>query len=384
MKKKILLTVLIIIVIMFANIAMTFATTRTELNNRQNEINQQLNQSRDELGQIRTELNTTMQRIENLNAQIAGYESQIGDLNAEITSLEGEIAEATGRLQEAEANFSRQEEMFQNRLVALYMSGGTTFLDVLLSSDGVLDFMSNYFLLSEIAAVDTELLNQMERNRNEIDAARRLLEDSKANVEAARATVQSTTNALRSSQSVQQQYATRLTDNQRRTQAEIDELNRQAAAVEAEIRALAARPNPGGSTQFVGGTFAWPVPGFYWISSPFGNRPNPFGGGSTEFHRGIDIAGSGINGRNVVAANDGIVTTARSLTGFGNTVMIDHGGGVTTLYAHGSRILVSQGQRVTRGQPIMLVGSTGWSTGPHLHFEVRQNGTAVNPMPWFQ
>jgi murein DD-endopeptidase MepM/ murein hydrolase activator NlpD len=125
----------------------------------------------------------------------------------------------------------------------------------------------------------------------------------------------------------------------------------------------------------------WPVPGFTRVSSPFGNRARPFGGG-TEFHTGIDIAGPGINGAAVVASGNGRVIAAGWRGGFGNTIIIDHGDGVTTLYAHllSGGIHVSVGQQVTAGQRIGSVGSTGWSTGPHLHWEVRVNGQPRNPM----
>ena len=129
-------------------------------------------------------------------------------------------------------------------------------------------------------------------------------------------------------------------------------------------------------TQYVGGTFAWPAPGYYTITSPYGMRVHPIIKTFSN-HSGMDIGAP--MGSYAIAANDGIVTKATYSYSYGNMVIIDHGGGVTTLYAHGSEILAQVGDVVKRGDAIMKVGSTGWSTGPHLHFEIRVNGTRVNP-----
>ena len=133
------------------------------------------------------------------------------------------------------------------------------------------------------------------------------------------------------------------------------------------------------NTKYTGGTMAWPLPGYYSVTSPFGNRLHPVLK-VYKMHTGIDIAGSGCNGKNITAAADGTVITAGWISGYGNTVVVDHGGGITTLYAHAQKILVKKGDKVKRGDPLSLVGMTGYATGPHLHFEVRENGKYVNPL----
>ena len=133
------------------------------------------------------------------------------------------------------------------------------------------------------------------------------------------------------------------------------------------------------TSKYTGGIMTWPLPNYYTITSPYGNRLHPILK-KYKLHTGIDIAGSGCNGKNIVAAAAGKVITAGWLSGYGYTVMIDHGGGVVTLYAHSQKLLVKVGQQVKAGEKIALVGSTGNSTGPHLHFEVRLNGKYVNPI----
>ena len=130
---------------------------------------------------------------------------------------------------------------------------------------------------------------------------------------------------------------------------------------------------------YVGGEMAWPVPGYTLITSPYGMRTHPITG-VYKLHTGTDI--SAPMGTDFIAANDGVVAKAEYNYAYGNMVMINHGGGVSTLYAHGSQILVEVGQSVTRGEPVLKVGSTGYSTGPHAHFEVRINGQYTDPMPY--
>ena len=160
----------------------------------------------------------------------------------------------------------------------------------------------------------------------------------------------------------------------RHNKAEIDKM---MAQVQSEINDIYASYESQG--EYTGGVMTWPVPGYTGITSYYGWRFN-----NTDFHTGIDISGSNIYGRNIVAAADGVVIKAQETyvqgVGYGRYLIIDHGGNISTLYGHTSQLLVSEGDHVTRGQAIAKVGSTGWSTGPHLHFEVRENGTAVNPL----
>ena len=167
-----------------------------------------------------------------------------------------------------------------------------------------------------------------------------------------------------------------MSDQEKSIQEKIDEYNTRFAEINAEILAIA---RDGIDTQYIGGELAWPVPGYTRISSKYGMRTHPITG-VYKLHTGVDI--SAPLGANFIAANDGIVTKAGYNSAYGNMVIIDHGGGVSTLYAHGSEILVQVGQVVKRGESILKVGSTGYSTGPHAHFEVRLNGVVTDPMPY--
>ena len=167
-----------------------------------------------------------------------------------------------------------------------------------------------------------------------------------------------------------------LTEEELVLQQQIEEYQNQINEIETEIRRLAVKSV---SPQYVGGTMAWPVPGYTLITSPFGMRTHPITG-VYKLHTGVDIGAP--TGATFVAANDGLVTYAGWNTAYGNMVIIDHGGGITTLYAHGSEILVNVGDTVSQNTPVLKVGSTGYSTGPHAHFEVRINGEYVEPLSY--
>ena len=408
--KKILLIVLTVIVIMFANVAISFATSRQNIQNRQGELTQDIRDTERELERIGDRLSETMDQVQRLTNEIAGYQNQIDDLNQEIGGLENQLQVAEVQLAEAEARYERQSIMLQERLIALYMAGETTFLDVLFSSSGVVEFISNFFLVSEIAEFDQQLLNQMESNRQEIESAKEVLETGRDQLQAARRNVQSTQNSLRNSQSTMQAYANNLSAEEREMQQELARQQQEQRDLTARLRDIERREreeaerraaqnnnnnnnnNNSGSNITPGAPsqsgFIWPVGRQFRINMnyPFGA---PSRGGGT--HLGVDFVGAGINGTPIFAVADGTVvisTALRNANGtlrsYGEYIVINHGNGIMTLYAHGlegSRT-VSVGDTVRQGQTIMRVGSTGNSTGPHLHFEVRQNGRPVNPMPW--
>ena len=185
-----------------------------------------------------------------------------------------------------------------------------------------------------------------------------------------------TSTVLKNTKTLREKYITRLSDEEKAKQVQIDEITQQYQNVNNQILALARQ---GLDTNYIGGVLAWPVPGYTKITSNYGMRVHPITG-QYKLHTGVDI--SAPMGANFVAVNDGIVTKAEYNTAYGNMVIIDHGGGISTLYAHGSEILVTVGQTVKKNEAILKVGSTGYSTGPHAHFEVRIGGVVTNPLPY--
>ena len=389
MKRIVLIVILAIILAFSTHIAIVCAATKSELQNQSSDLQNKINQTKDEISEVQAELSGTMQQIQNLNAQIADYQSEIDDLDGQITELEASIKESEIKLNEAEEKYKKQEILLKERLVAMYEAGQTSYLDVLLSSEDLTDFISKYYMISEIAEYDTELLDQMEKNKNEIKAAKESLEESKAQVETIKANKQATQDSLKASQAAKQGYVNQLSEDEQALQDELEQYEADKRAVQNELAAIAARESANGGTVYTGGApssygYIFPVAG---LSKANINNPNyP----SYPGHTGVDI-NINVVGKKVVAVKSGTVeisTALRNSNGtyrsYGEYVVINHHDGTMTLYAHmlsGSRT-VSVGQEVSQGQVLGTVGSTGNSTGPHLHFEVRINGRAVNPIPY--
>jgi len=340
------------------------------------ELEEQINSSNEQIQFIEADLSKTVAEISEINQQILDMKMEIETLQAQEDELLAYINRAEEELEKSTEKYEKQKALLEKRLVAMYEMGQTAYLDVLLSSNGIVEFLSNYYMINEIANADNELLESVatEKEYNEklteaLDKKRTILNENKKNIK--RNQIASENMSIIKNNKLQE-----LTDAEFELQQMVEEYQNQVSKIETEIRVLALK-NVG--QKYVGGTMAWPVPGYTRITSPFGMRTHPITG-VYKLHTGVDIGAP--MGANFIAANDGIVTYAGWNNAYGNMVMIDHGGGITTLYAHGSEILVQVGDRVYQGTAVLKVGSTGYSTGPHAHFEVRVNGQYVQPLDY--
>lgn len=361
-----------------ANTSNTNSTNnQTDLHTQQEELQNQINEATGQLENVQDELSENLQQVQKLDERIANSQSELDELNTKIAELQTSIDEVGERLKEAEDRYNRQQEILETRLVAMYEAGETNYLDVILSSRSISDFLSNYFLITELAGYETELLEDMEQQKNEIDKEKKKLDDTQQELATIKANQTKTAKVLENTKSVRENFISKLSDEEKNIQTQIDEYNRQFEEINNEILALALE---GLDTQYIGGVFAWPVPGYTRITSKYGMRTHPITG-VYKLHTGVDIGAP--MGASFVAANDGIVVKAGYNGAYGNMVIIDHGGGIQTLYAHGSEIMVKVGDVVKKGETVVLkVGSTGYSTGAHAHFEVRLNGVVTDPMPY--
>lgn len=338
------------------------------------EVKQQIDEKNERLEYIKSVLPEEMVKLQEINDKIAEYEKEVASLNNDADKLEDSISKLEVDLESAQKKYDEQKEAFETRMIVMYEAGETTYLDVLLSSKSLTDFVSAYYMMSEIASLDSELLSQVDSEKQAIQIAKDTLEKQKEQYKIAKDNKEKTAITLENTKIVRNNYMNQLTEEERTLQEQIDSYYSQINNIESEIVMLTTA-NIG--SEYVGGAMAWPVPGYSRITSPFGMRTHPFTG-VYKLHTGTDI-GAPI-GTNFIAANSGTVIKAGWNNAYGNMVIIDHGGGVSTLYAHGSEILVTVGQTVTKGEPVLKVGSTGYSTGPHAHFEVRINGEYVDAM----
>ena len=351
-------------------------TAVENLQNERNEIQNQMNEANGQLEGVQNDLSENLQQVQKLDEKISESEQELNDLNTQITDLQSSIDEVEANLNTAQASYDSQKELLDNYLVAVQESSDTEYLDVLLSSKNISEFLSSYFLISEIASYEMDLLDDMQAKKQEIETSKAKLEQDKENLATIKSNQTKTATVLENTKTVRENFISKLSDQEKEIQAQIDEYNTRFEEINQEILSLAQGSI---AAEYIGGELAWPVPGYTRITSKYGMRTHPITG-VYKLHTGVDIGAP--MGANFIAANDGIVTKASYNSAYGNMVIIDHGGGVSTLYAHGSEILVQVGQTVKRGDPVLKVGSTGYSTGAHAHFEVRLNGVVTDPMPY--
>lgn len=354
----------------------TTNTAATDLQTQRNEIQNQMNEANEQLEGVQNDISENLQQVQKLDEKISNSQQELDELNKKIEDLENSSEEVEKKLKTAEENYDKQKKLLDSYLVAVQESSDTQYLDVLLSSKSISEFLSNYFLITELANSQVELLEDMQNKKTEIQQSKEKLDKNKEDLAVIKANQTKTATVLANTKTVRENFISKLSDQEKDIQSKIDEYYAQFNAINSEILQLA---QGGIATQYIGGELAWPVPGYTVISSNYGMRTHPITG-VYKLHTGVDIRAP--LGATFIAANDGIVTKASYNGAYGNMVIIDHGGGVSTLYAHGSEILVQVGQTVKRGEPVLKVGSTGYSTGPHAHFEVRLNGVVTNPMPY--
>ena len=336
----------------------------------------------------------TQEEINKLNDEISKKEDEIATITNELNQVTAELDTLTKQLDEAQKKYDDQFDALCRRIAAQDKIGNVSFLDVLLGSNSISDFIQNYYIIEKIAQYDTQLLSDIEENKNTIENAKKEVDVKKEAVAKKQSELKIEEISLTTKKTNKNKYLSQLSQEEQDLQKSIDEFNQKLRDTDAELSKLArAQGNNGGGFVYTGGKLNWPVSG-YRISSGFGYRGSSATGGvGTANHNGYDLACSHYTP--IYAAEDGVVikcitgcthdypknyaTRCYCGGGYGNYLMISHGSGLVTLYGHCSSINVSVGDTVKRGQKIGEVGSCGWSTGYHLHFSVILNGTYVNP-----
>lgn len=374
--KKNLVVSLILILVVCSFPSKIFAEELNDLYTKQNDLKNQQSDATTALEAVQSQLTSTLQQIQDLNSNIINYQTEISGLDEKIISLQNSIKDIEGKLAIAQESYDKQKKLLDERLVAIYEAGQTNYLDVILKSNGISDFISSYYLISELAQYDTDFLEEIESQKRNIENNKEALEKQKKEFNLIKANKEKTAIILRNTMTIKDSYMAQLSEQEQEIQNQIDTYQAQLNEIEAEIMQITMANI---DSKYIGGVMEWPVPGYTRITSTYRMRVHPITG-VYKLHTGIDIGAP--RGSNFIAANDGIVTKAGWNAAYGNMVMIDHGGGIATLYAHGDEIIATLGQVVKKGDVILKVGSTGYSTGPHAHFEVRVNGSPVDPLPY--
>ncbi|HHW30716.1 MAG TPA: peptidoglycan DD-metalloendopeptidase family protein [Clostridiaceae bacterium] len=371
MKAKRILSVGLILIFIFSCAFTVVAGQLEEAQQRKNEIESKLK----DVAQEKKELEAEKKRLEEdkknlLNAQ-AQETKEYEKLVEELNKLEEELAKIEDSIRQAEKDLEEKTEQVKIRLRVMYESSKSSILYSLINSKSLTDFFEKIELISFIAKKDSEMIEELKFMKADVEYMRQLKAQEIEGVENKKVETRERLDNLTASRAeIEQRLNQRLQDLKRIEQLE-DQLLEESRKADKEIAALLSN-NP-----YVGGSMVWPAPGNYRVTSQYGMRFHPILK-VNRMHSGIDIDAD--TGDDIVAANDGTVILSGTTSGYGKRIVIDHGGGISTLYAHCSKLLVSVGDKVKAGQVIAKVGSTGLSTGPHLHFEVRENDKTVDPL----
>lgn len=318
--RKILCVILAFVISSFSIFSFVYAEETNDLQTEREELKNQINEASGELENIQNELSANLQQVQKLDEKIAKSQQELDELNTKITNLQASMDEVEAKLKVAEGNYKKQKELLDNRLIAIYETSDTEYLDVILSSKSVSEFLSNYFLITELATYETELLEEMQTKKDEIENSKKKIEESQNQLAIIKKNQIKTAKILENTKTIRQNFIDKLSDQEKDIQTKIDEYNERFDAINAEILAIALE---GIDTKYIGGELAWPVPGYTRITSKYGMRTHPITG-VYKLHTGVDI--SAPMRANFIAANDGIVTKAGMNSAYGNMVIIDHGG----------------------------------------------------------
>ena len=373
------------------------------------ETKEELSQVKDEKEAVRNQLNQIEQDLNSKEKELAVVESQLSQAQKELETVKSELKEAEDELdktqkkldslkqelQKAIEECEEQEKLNAARLRAMYMNSTASYLELLLESKSFNDLLNRVEMIVQMVTYDQQVFDSLQMYRDEVEQRKQdceeqeqrileqklsiekkksELEEKERQIQVKREKIARQKQEIHNAQKEKEALINQLSQEEARILKELDQKEKESKAIEKRIRELI---RGGGKVSSSG--MIWPVPGYRYISSYYGYRIHPIYG-YRRMHGGIDIAGAGISNKPAVAVADGVVIIAKYSSSFGNYVVIDHGGGIATLYAHGNSIPVSVGQSVKQGDSVLYIGSTGLSTGPHLHFEVHVNGQRTNPL----
>ena len=349
--------------------------------------------------------------METVKSELKEAEDELDKTQKKLDSLKQELQKAIEECEE-------QEKLNAARLRAMYMNSTASYLELLLESKSFNDLLNRVEMIVQMVTYDQQVFDSLQMYRDEVEQRKQdceeqeqrileqklsiekkksELEEKERQIQVKREKIARQKQEIHNAQKEKEALINQLSQEEARILKELDQKEKESKAIEKRIRELIRRAeeerrkaeeakkganrgggNSGGGKVSSSGMI-WPVPGYRYISSYYGYRIHPIYG-YRRMHGGIDIAGAGISNKPAVAVADGVVIIAEYSSSFGNYVVIDHGGGIATLYAHGNSIPVSIGQSVKQGDSVLYIGSTGLSTGPHLHFEVHVNGQRTNPL----
>lgn len=374
----------------------------------------------DQISDLLKEQRSTMTKVTGIDREIAEDQYDILELDSkvikytnEFNKIQNKIDETNKKLKEYEealknsgTAYTEAQEIYAKRLRVIYEYGMPTITDMLITSKDISDFFRKMTVYESIIKYDQSLVGNIKSQKEYIDYIKKDTEAQKLQLNNLKKDVEKSSQALNDAREAKEAKIQELFASKGVLQARLEaiekekedadkKIDQEIERIRQEMMAKAASANGGTAITFSGGQFAWPVPGYNMITTKFNVAYDPWGTGRTTVHMGVDVAGVGINGKPLVAMQDGVVTVAKYYGGYGNCVIINHGKSDTdgclyiSLYGHASALNVTEGQTVKKGDVIAYVGSTGNSTGPHLHLELHKSNSdgsgtqRVDPLLYF-
>lgn len=379
MRKKILLTILSILTV-FILISSVAVKSYAALSDDKKDVQDKIDQTKNELSGISDDKDEAETELQKLTNQVTEVQRQLDTLNAQIEDLNDSISDKQKKIEDEEAEIQKKDKLLKDRMVALYEVGETSYLDVLFNSENLLDFLSNYSIIQQIVENDTNLINELEDQKQQLEEDKKSLEEDKAKVQSTKADQEVKRAELSALQEKKQSEVNKLSADEKAKQDELDAYNAKLKEIDNAIAEALRKAqeeekknnaSTGGNGSSFDGTFAWPLD--YSPRRVTSRMKYRWG----RWHKGIDIGTNAETGKRVVAAASGTVVYSAyqagtsSNVGYGNYLIIYHGNGYCSLYAHMNSKAVSTGQKVSQGQLIGYSGNTG-GVAPHLHFEIRK------------
>ena len=384
---QVLAALLLAVCVLCVDLSPALAVTQADidkLKNNASDLSQQKKELQSKISALSDDIANNMKKKELLDSEISVLSSEISNVESQISTYAELITQTEAELLDAQEREAAQYELFCKRVRAMEERGTISYWSVLFKADSFTDLLSRLDFINEIMDSDQKVIQDLQGVQAEIEEKKEALETQKAESEAAKAELVSKKSELNKQREAANALVAQLRASKSEYQEDMDDLSAEAEAVQAQIlklsKELAAQQAAQGkpSNAALGG-YIWPVSSRR-ITSTFGGRASPGGIGSTN-HKGIDIGGVGYT-TEIHAAKAGTVIVSQYSRSYGNYVVVSHGSGNTTLYAHMSSRKVSVGQYVNQGDVLGITGSTGNSTGPHLHFEITENGTRINPLKY--
>lgn len=372
-KKKLVCVLLVIVFVVSSTLGVVAETNQEKLERIKSDI--AITQSK--IDQLKGNINALTAEAKKIDNAIDKLEAQIADINAQIKQTQIDLEKTIQELKIAEDKRIEHKKVADERIQIMYMYGNMDYAQILFSSESIADLISRIDAIKILMDFDKDIFEELLRIENEIAEKKQKIEEDKQALEAYRQDIKNAYDAQVAIRAEKEKLMQQMYNDKGTLEKILAQEQADAAAIQRLIIAESVGTNK--DYQNVKGKYMWPVPSCLWISSDYGYRIHPVYG-IRRFHAGIDIPGS--MGAKIVAPGNGVVILARSFGGYGNCIIIDMGGGVTMVFGHLSSYAVSQGDIVVMGQVIGYIGSTGVSTGPHLHFEVRVNGSPVDPNGW--